>query len=288
MDVQQSSSPSPIPNPSRTFGHNSNGTSFVQLESVDYNQLRLEQAQFQSQNQHPVQTYAHSGQLVSMSGFIENGQFVPIQLNPMSRSISNNSITYPDPQHRQTNQNQLYISSTITFQRASPLYQQSTFFQAPPPPPLGSNIPAKTPGGTKRGHHDVSGPMDNDNSLQEEGWQTVHGTKKINRTAYNSNNIIVANQHTAAPVNFRPQTYRNRIPYAQPQNIMSNGSNQVTNQAQRYAMTRYPFSLFVIHFKDDVRDKLVVEHLVKHLKEQLDFDLQIIGYRRSQCQLYSR
>jgi hypothetical protein len=47
-------------------------------------------------------------------------------------------------------------------------------------------------------------------------------------------------------------------------------------------VTRYPFSPFVIHFKDDVRDKLVIEHLVKHLKEQLDFDLQVIGYRRSQ------
>jgi hypothetical protein len=231
MDVQQTSSPSPVPNPIRTFGLHSNGTSFVQLESVDYNQLRLEQAQLQSQNQHPIQAYAHSGELVSMSGFIENGQFVPIQLNTMSRSISNNSITHPDLQYRQTNQNQMQISFTITYQCASPLYQQSTFFQAPPPL-LESNMPAQTLGGTKTAHHDVRGLIDNDIFLQKAGWQTVHGTKKSNRTGYNSNNIIAANQHTTAPVNFRPQTYRNRIPYAQPQNIMSNDSNQVTNQAQ--------------------------------------------------------
>jgi hypothetical protein len=63
---------------------------------------------------------------------------------------------------------------------------------------------------------------------------------------------------------------------------LSNSTNQVASQAQRYAMTRYPFSQFFIHFKDDVRDKLVVKHLVKHAKAQLDRDLKVMGYRRSQ------
>ncbi len=126
MDVQQTSCPSQVSNPIENSGHNLNGNSFTQLESVDYNQLRFEQAQLQFQNQHPVQAYVHSGQLVSMSGIIENGQFVPIQLNTTSRSISNNWIAHSQ-QHGQTNQNQLHIPSTITYQSSSPLYQQSTY-----------------------------------------------------------------------------------------------------------------------------------------------------------------
>jgi hypothetical protein len=280
-DVHQTSSPSSARNPIGTSDINSNGNSFTQLESVDYNQLRIEQAHLQYQNQHPIQTYPNSGQLVSMSGVIENGQFVPIQLNTMSRSINNNSIIHSHPLHQQTNQNQLHIPSNITYQCSSPLYQQSTYMQAPPSL-LPSNIPQPEAGGMKRVYHDVSVSIDNDTSVQDEDWRTAGGTKKINRSVYNSDNINAANQPTTAPANFCSQTYHNRTPYAQPQNNMSNGSNQVTMQAQRYAVTRYPFSPFVIHFKDDVRDKLAVEHLVNHSKEQLDFVLQIIGYRKSQ------
>jgi hypothetical protein len=271
MDVHQTSSPSSARNPIGTSDINSNGNSFTQLESVDYNQLRIEQAHLQYQNQHPVQTYPNSGQVVSMSGVIENGQFVPIQLNTMPRSISNNSIIHSHPLHQQTNQNQLHIPSNITYQCSSPLYQQSTYMQAPPSL-LASNILPREAGGMKRVYHDVSVSIDNDTSVQEEDWRTAGGTKRINRSVYNSNNINAANQRTTTSANF----------YAQPKNNMSHGSNQVTMQAQRYAVTRFPFSPFVIHFKDDVRDKLVVEHLVNHSKERLDFVLQIIGYRRSQ------
>jgi hypothetical protein len=275
MNIRQTSSPPSVLNPIGTPGLSTNGISYTELKSVDYNQIYIEQPQFQSHNKHPTQAHVHSGQLVSMSGFINNGQFIPIQLNAMTSSISNNSI-------QEINGNQPHIPSTVAYQcSSSPLYQQSTNVQASPPL-LDSNIPPPHLDRMKRGHHDVSSSIDNDVSLQEEGWQTARGSKKINRTTYNSNNTNAANQYTTESTDARPETYRNRTPDAEPQNSISNGNNHVTIQAQRYAMTRYPFSPFVIHFKDDVRDKLVIEHLMKHAKEQLDFVLQIIGYRKSQ------
>jgi hypothetical protein len=281
MDVQQISTRSLDSNLIEPYGLNTNENSYTQLKSIDYNQIHIEQAQFQSQNKNQAQAYVPSGQLVSMSGVIENGLFIPIQLNSMTRSISNNSVTRLQAPYHEINENQLHIPSTITYQCSSPLYQPSTNVRASPSL-LTPNIPPSQLDRMKRGHHDVSSSIENDISVQEERWQTARGSKKINRSAYNSNNTNAASQYTTVPANIRPETYRNQTFDARPQNIISNGNDQVTTQAQRYAMTRYPFSPFVIHFKDHVRDKLVIEHLVKHSKERLDFDLKIIGYRRSQ------
>ena len=56
---------------------------------------------------------------------------------------------------------------------------------------------------------------------------------------------------------------------------------QVSNDARQFANTRYPFSPFGITLVDDVRDKVVVEHLVKVAKDKFDFTLEIAGYRRT-------
>jgi len=281
MDIQEISTSSLIPNQIATSDASVNETSYVQLESVDYNRLCLEQAQLRSQNQQNGQPYVHSGQLVSMSGVIENGQFIPIQLNTMARSISNNSIRHSQPLYQQTNENQRHNPAVIAYQRSSPVYQQNTNVQASPPI-LTSNAISLEQERMKRGHHDVSSSVDNDISSYEEGWQTARGSKRANRSTFNSNISNAANQPTTVSFTIRPQMYRNQTPYFQPLNTMADSNNQVTSQAQQYAMTRYPFSPFVVHFKDNVRDKLVVEHLVNHLKQQFDFDLQIIAYRRSQ------
>ena len=161
MDVQQTSTSYVIPNLIRTPDRSVKENSYIQLESVDYNRLCSEQAQLQSQNQHQDQLYVHSGQLVSMSGVIENGQFVPIQLNTMPRSISNNSIRHSGSLYQLTNENQLNNPSVIAYHRS---------------PPITSNVSPLAEERTKRGHHDVSSSIDN-----EEGWQTALGYTKTNR-----------------------------------------------------------------------------------------------------------
>lgn len=249
----------------------------AQLASVDYNRLCLEQAQLQPQNQHQDQAYIHSGQLVLMSGVIENGQFIPIQLNTMPRSISNNSIKHFEPLYQQTNENQQYSPSIIAYHcSSSPVYHQSTNMQASPSI-LTSNTISLEQERMKRGHHHISSSIDN-----EDGWQTARGYKKINRSTFKSNITNAANQPTTVSVNIRPQIFRNRTYYVDSLNTMADSNSQVTSQAQRYATTRYPFSPFVIHFKDNIRNKLVFEHLVNHSEQQFKFGLQIIEYRRSQ------
>ncbi|CAF4693793.1 unnamed protein product [Rotaria sp. Silwood2] len=126
--------------------------------------------------------------------------------------------------------------------------------------------------------------MDNDNN---EGWQTARRYKKVNRSSFNSTIPNSMNQPTTGSYNIRSQVYRNQTASAEPLNTMADSNNnQVTSQAQRYATTRYPFSPFVVHFKDDVRDKLVMEHLVNHSKQQFGFDLRIVSYRRSQVNCF--
>jgi hypothetical protein len=56
---------------------------------------------------------------------------------------------------------------------------------------------------------------------------------------------------------------------------------QVSNEARQFANTRYPFSPFSVTLQDDVRDKIVVEHLVQIAKDKFDFTLEIAGYRRT-------
>ena len=56
---------------------------------------------------------------------------------------------------------------------------------------------------------------------------------------------------------------------------------RVSNDARQFANTRYPFSPFGITLADDVRDKVIVEHLVKVAKDKFDFTLEIAGYRRT-------
>ena len=56
--------------------------------------------------------------------------------------------------------------------------------------------------------------------------------------------------------------------------------SDVSSDACQFARTRYLFAPFGIILYDDVRDKLVVEHLVNSAKEKHQVALDIAGYRR--------
>ena len=58
---------------------------------------------------------------------------------------------------------------------------------------------------------------------------------------------------------------------------------EVSSAAYRFASTRYPFSPYVISFKTAVKDKLVIDELVKHAKEQ-NVELKIAAYRHKQVE----
>ena len=51
-----------------------------------------------------------------------------------------------------------------------------------------------------------------------------------------------------------------------------------------YATTRYPFAPFSITFNQQVRDKMVIENLIKHASEKHKFELKTVAYRRGHAE----
>ncbi|CAF3127755.1 unnamed protein product [Rotaria sp. Silwood2] len=53
---------------------------------------------------------------------------------------------------------------------------------------------------------------------------------------------------------------------------------EVSSAAWRFATTRYPFSPFILAFKNIVKDKIVIDEVVKHAKER-NIEIKIAAYR---------
>ncbi|CAM4933140.1 unnamed protein product [Rotaria socialis] len=157
--------------------------------------------------------------------------------------------------------------------------------------PCDTNVHS-TPTINKRTRDDVGHSFENENeneantttlSLREnDGWQSSHRNNKKfitsrNRTFHNSNH----SQNNVQTSSTNQQRASDQI--SNQQQPVNKNEHVITNQARRFATTRYPFPPFIVHFKEDIRDKLVVEHLVKNAKEQCNhFDLRVLGYRRTQ------
>ncbi|CAF3374067.1 unnamed protein product [Rotaria socialis] len=113
----------------------------------------------------------------------------------------------------------------------------------------------------------------------------VHSTPTINKRTRDDQRTSDQISNQQQPVNNLPTRQTGQLfstGYATFRQVIEN-EHVVTNQVGRFATTRYSFSPFIVHFKEDLRDKLVVEHLVKNAKEQCNnFDLHVLGYCRIQ------
>jgi hypothetical protein len=58
---------------------------------------------------------------------------------------------------------------------------------------------------------------------------------------------------------------------------------EVSSAACRFAATRYPFSPFIVSFKTVVKDKIVIDELVKHAKN-MNAEAKITAYRHKQVE----
>ncbi|CAF2652528.1 unnamed protein product [Rotaria sp. Silwood2] len=59
-------------------------------------------------------------------------------------------------------------------------------------------------------------------------------------------------------------------------------NDQLTEEAERFARTRYPFPPFIVRFpSSNIKEQKVSEELCKHLKDNKQLQLELIGYRRS-------
>ncbi|CAF4711565.1 unnamed protein product, partial [Rotaria sp. Silwood2] len=59
-------------------------------------------------------------------------------------------------------------------------------------------------------------------------------------------------------------------------------STKVTDEAKRFAQSRYPFPPFILHFKrSKINDKAIIDELLNFSKVKYSFDLELAGFRSS-------
>ena len=141
--------------------------------------------------------------------------------------------------------------------------------------------PATTSTPAKRNRGDVS---NNSDSITQQNTHYQQRTR-----VFNSNNTPIKRIRT------NPQQQDGRFAQpplnylAQQKQTRSTTYNEVDSQqtsaaARRFATTRYPFSPFSIIFMEEVRDKTVVEDLMKHALEKHNFELKTVAYRRGRTE----
>ncbi|CAF1374637.1 unnamed protein product, partial [Rotaria sordida] len=55
--------------------------------------------------------------------------------------------------------------------------------------------------------------------------------------------------------------------------------NEVSEQARRFAQTRYTFPPYILKFQQVVNEKLIIKNLIEHFSSTHNFDLQFAGHR---------
>ena len=64
----------------------------------------------------------------------------------------------------------------------------------------------------------------------------------------------------------------------------SRNQHQPSTAACRFATTRFPFSPFSVIFTQEVREKLVIDDLIKHARNNSNFELKTVAYRRGRAE----
>ncbi|CAF3075206.1 unnamed protein product [Rotaria sp. Silwood2] len=61
-----------------------------------------------------------------------------------------------------------------------------------------------------------------------------------------------------------------------------NASKSITEEAKRFAQSRYPYPPFILLFKSSkINDKMIINELINYCKENYSFDLDLAGFRIS-------
>ena len=186
-----------------------------------------------------------------------------------------NAHTQQSAIHSNMNQQQ------ITF----PSYQPSVNVIAPPPAssvinPTGPSTPILAT--TKRGRNDTSGFSESNVQVRPQYSQPT----RVFNSSNTPNKCLrgVTHRHEVLETN---QSGQNR-PMQPQQNVMetrvpacANDDEQVvSNAACRFATSRYPFAHFSVIFSQKVREKTVVEDLIKHSSDHWKFELKTVAYRK--------
>ncbi|CAF4422463.1 unnamed protein product [Rotaria sp. Silwood2] len=113
---------------------------------------------------------------------------------------------------------------------------------------------------TKRGRNDTSG-------VSESNTQVRPQYQQITRIVNSNNTQIKRLRGMNQPI-FQP----------------TDNIQQPTIAACRFATTRFPFSPFSVIFAQEAREKLVIDDLTKFIRENVNFELKMIAYRRGRSE----
>jgi len=100
----------------------------------------------------------------------------------------------------------------------------------------------------------------NSNST-DNSTSSTNTSSMLSNVAPSNNNYVQTNPHTCKVPNIRYTT------------------NEISQQARRYAETRFPFPPFVINFPQDVDEKSIIQNISSHFSSNYNFDLNFAGHR---------
>ena len=186
-----------------------------------------------------------------------------------------NTLAQPPMIHSNTNQQQvLLLSHQPPVNVSAPSYSSMTN-------PTGASTPIAAP--TKRGRNDTSGASESNVQIRP---QYPQSTRIFNPSNTPNKRLRGINQQT------NQDTFSNRYgqnqlrqPIQNPNTTMepissNDNQQQPSIAACRFATSRFPFSPFSVIFSQEVREKLVIDDLMKHALDILNFELKTVAHRR--------
>ena len=208
-----------------------------------------------------------------------SSNYLSTQHNPQQHSLSTinmaNAHTQQSAMHSNRNQQQITSSS----------YQPSVNVIAPPPAssminPRGSSTPILAT--TKIGRNDTSGFSEPNVQVRPQYSQPTRvfnssntPNKRLRRVTHR-NEILETNQ---SGQNRAIQPQQNVMETRVPAGV-NDDEQVISNAACRFATSRYPFAPFSVIFSIAVREKTVVEDLIKHASDHWKFELKTVAYRK--------
>jgi hypothetical protein len=131
---------------------------------------------------------------------------------------------------------------------------------------------------TKRGRNDTSGVSESNVRLRP---QFPQSTRIFNSSISSNKRVRRTNQQTNEGIYL--DHYGQNHPVQLNQNENDN-LQQPSTAACRLATTRYPFSPYSVIFMQEVREKIVVDDLIKHASDNLNFELKTVAYRKGRSE----
>jgi hypothetical protein len=170
----------------------------------------------------------------------------------------------------------------VTYQQQAPLFSQYIPSNIPPSMVMNQPLVTSTPGPailnsqmaqvTKRQIDDVSRSFDTSVNQQPICHQPLRRQESRYFTPKKMKTITINGRNNDG--NLEPATSSNQE-HAQ--------RFEVSSAACRFAATRYPFSPFIVSFKTVVKDKVVIDELVKHATN-MNAIAKITAYRHKQVE----